>query len=320
MLTLAFETSCDETSAAVVDENLKILSNVVSSQIDIHKRFGGVVPEVASRNHLLAIESVTQEALLRAGVTLDAIGKIAATTHPGLAGAVMVGRVFAESIAAARNLPFIDVNHVVGHIASCMISQSPAGRHPSILEGKRLAPPFLALVVSGGHTALYKVHTFKKISLLASTTDDACGEAFDKVAKVLGLPYPGGPEISKQAAKFNRNTDLIFMPNANYKKTKDFSYSGLKTAVLNYVNRKKQKNEPLDIPAICYAFQREAIGQLVAKTPKSNLPLTICGGVAANAYLREQFPGAFFPEPGLCGDNAAMIGAAAILFKGAEIK
>ena len=212
MLTLAFETSCDETSVAVVDGDLKVLSNVVSSQIDIHKRFGGVVPEVASRNHLLAIESVTEEALRRAGVDISKIGQVAATTHPGLPGAVMVGRVFAESIATARNLPFIEVNHILGHIASCLLG-----------EGNKLKPPFMALVVSGGHTAVYKVESFESAKMIATTTDDACGEAFDKVAKVLGLPYPGGPQVSKQASQFTGDTDLVFMPNKNYKKTKDFS-------------------------------------------------------------------------------------------------
>jgi N6-L-threonylcarbamoyladenine synthase len=304
MLTLAFETSCDETSAAVVDGDLKVLSNIVASQIEIHRRFGGVVPEVASRNHLLSIESVTQEALQRAGVSVGRITQTAATTHPGLAGAVMVGRVFAESLAAARNLPFIGVNHAAGHIASCMLS------NPG------LRPPFRALVVSGGHTSIYKVQSSKSVKLVSSTTDDACGEAFDKVAKVLGLPYPGGPEISRLASQFNGETDLVFMPNANYKKSKDFSYSGLKTAVLNYVNRKRQAGEILNLPEICFAFQREAIGQLVTKCNLAgqDLPLAVCGGVAANAYLRTQFPDAYFPDAGLCGDNAAMIGAAAILF------
>jgi len=308
-LTLAFETSCDETSVAVVDSDLKVLSNVVASQIDIHKRFGGVVPEVASRNHLLAIESLTDEALRVAGVSLSQVTRIAATTHPGLVGAVMVGRVFAESIATARNLPFVEVNHIIGHIASCVLSN---------LE---LKPPFIALVVSGGHTSIYRVQDYKKIKLVASTMDDACGEAFDKVAKVLGLSYPGGPEVSKMASQFKGDTSLVFMPNVNYKKTSNFSYSGLKTAVLNCVNRKRQIGKELNIPEICFAFQREAIGQIIAKCEmvKEKLPIAISGGVAANRYLREQFPDAFFPEPELCGDNAAMIGAAAILFSDAKI-
>jgi N6-L-threonylcarbamoyladenine synthase len=172
----------------------------------------------------------------------------------------------------------------------------------------------MALVVSGGHTALYRVQSFKSIKLVATTTDDACGEAFDKVAKVLGLSYPGGPQVAKMAAQFEGETDLVFMQKKNYKKNSDFSYSGLKTAVLNYVNKKRQKGEELNIPEICFAFQREAIGQLVSKVPKSNLPLAISGGVAANEYLRKQFPNALFPSKELCGDNAAMIGAAAILF------
>lgn len=308
-LTLAFETSCDETSVAVVDSKLKILSNVVASQIDIHKRFGGVVPEVASRNHLLAIESLTEEALRLAGIALDQVTQIAATTHPGLVGAVMVGRIFAESIAVARNLPFTGINHILGHIASCVLSNPD------------LKPPFLALVVSGGHTSIYRVESYQKIKLVASTMDDACGEAFDKIAKVLGLPYPGGPEISKIASGFIGETDLVFMPNANYRKTANFSYSGLKTATLNYINRKRQMGEELNIAEICFAFQREAIGQIITKCSmiKNKFPIAVSGGVSANKYLREQFSGAFFPETELCGDNAAMIAAAAIIFPNAKI-
>ena len=300
--TLAIETSCDETCAAVVDGDLNVLANIVSSQIDIHKLYGGVVPEVASRNHLAAIQNVVEEALRVAGIDVGQVTQIAATTQPGLVGAVMVGRVFAESLALASGKPFIEVNHLVGHIASVFLS------NPT------LKPPFVCLVVSGGHTSLYKVNNFTSIELLGSTTDDACGEAFDKVAKVLGLGYPGGPIISRMA-KQSGGTDICFVQNANYKKDLNFSYSGLKSAVINYINRKKQKGEEINVADICHAFQKEAIQQLVTKCNmvRGKLPLAICGGVAANEYLRECLPDALFPEIKYCGDNAAMI-AAAILF------
>ena len=367
-LTLAFETSCDETACAVVSSTLgadghprpEVLSSIVSSQIDIHKLYGGVVPEIASRNHIMAITNVMHEALKTAGVTLKQITQIAATTHPGLAGAVMVGRVFAESLATALNLPFREVNHVAGHIASVTLA-------------KHNPPPFLSLVVSGGHTSLYKVTTWSDITLLAATTDDACGEAFDKVAKILGLPYPGGVEIEKQGGSFyarhceepslNCHCEepqgdavisplLRFVQKPNYHKD-GFSYSGLKTAVLNYVNRLKQKwgnssttfrccespphtppasktvdniTPALDIPHICASFQAEAVAQLVIKCEqhlKKTHIKTLCvsGGVSANRHLREQMTqmcarhgvSVHFPELCYCGDNAAMIAAAAIL-------
>jgi N6-L-threonylcarbamoyladenine synthase len=320
-LTLAFESSCDETAVAVVDEGLRVLSNVISSQIDIHRLYGGVVPEVASRNHLMRIEGVMQEALRVAGVTLEQIHQIAATTHPGLVGAVMVGAVFARSLATARNLPFVEVNHIAGHIASV------------VLTNPQIRPPFVSLVVSGGHTSLYCVESEErkaksekcalKIKLIEQTMDDAAGEAFDKVAKILGLPYPGGPEISRAAE--GCADDIRFVANPNYCKD-GFSYSGLKTAVLNYVNRKKQRGEAIDVGSVAASFQREAVEQLVAKCiavlKKTGIKtLSICGGVSANRLLRNEIERAaaeigavvLMPELSLCVDNAAMVAAAAIL-------
>lgn len=319
MLTLAFETSCDETAAAVVDSQFNVLSNVVSSQIDIHKLFGGVVPEIASRNHLLRIECVLEEALRLANVQIGDISQIAATVQPGLTGAVMVGRVFAESLSTAIGVPFIGVNHLNGHLASINLTH------------KNIQPPFLSLVVSGGHTSLYRV-TEKggwQTELLMSTTDDACGEAFDKVGKFLGLPYPGGPHIAKLAAscKVSPEGYFKFASKMDYSKPV-FSYSGLKTAVLNHVNRTKQKNETLDLSLIAASFQFEAVHQLVEKCTSAlkkykSDTLCVCGGVSANEHLRTTMQTAceksgarvFFPELQFCGDNAAMIAAAALLMK-----
>jgi len=377
-LILAFETSCDDTCAAVVDGNLNVLSNVVSSQIEIHKLYGGVVPEIASRNHAMAIQTVYEEALSRAGVTLDDITQIAATTHPGLRGAVMVGQVFAESLATAAGKPFVAVNHLAGHIASVILptqitnyklhSEATQGsREAGFLQitnvGKReskvggqshlspVKPPFLSLLVSGGHTCLYKVKTWQDIELLCETSDDAVGEAFDKVAKLLVLGYPGGPAISKNAELFTHpvtpaachpsnlegNTYVKFVHQPS--KKDGFSYSGLKTAVLNYVNRArviasapvaerpaKQSHGNIDIPHICASFQHEAVMQLVDKCIEylkrfKMKTLCVCGGVAANKYLRERMTEAcaaigakvYFPEMQYCTDNAAMIGAAVVL-------
>jgi len=312
-IVFAFETSCDETCAAAVEEcsdgHLEILSNIVSSQIDIHKLYGGVVPEIASRNHLMTIENVAKEALRAANISVADVTRVAATVQPGLVGAVMVGRVFAESFAAMRRIPFAEVNHLVGHIASVMLS------NPG------LQTPFVCLVVSGGHTSLYKVESSLKCKVLSETLDDACGEAFDKVAKVLGLGYPGGPAIASQAENYKQRkqnescnlADLkLFNYNPIYSKNANFSYSGLKSAVIDYV----KKNPDYDIAEVCAVFQHEAIEQLVVKSKAINgeLPLAVCGGVAANEYLRAALPDAYFPRKELCGDNAAMIAAAAIIF------
>jgi len=295
---------------------IKVLSNVISSQIEIHKLYGGVVPEIASRNHVLAIQTVYEEALRQAGVTLDDITQIAATTHPGLRGAVMVGQVFAESLAVASKKPFIEVNHLAGHIASvslrgdCHVASRSSQQAPQFHGNPE--PPFLTLLVSGGHTSLYKVTAWDNIELLCETADDAVGEAFDKVAKLLGLGYPGGPAIAKEAEKYQGKDFIQFVNKPN--KKDGFSYSGLKTAVLNYL----QKNKDFNVARLAASFQHEAIMQLVDKC-KSEMKrhnietLCVCGGVAANKYLREHLPFAYFPAMEYCTDNAAMIGAAAVL-------
>jgi len=297
-LYLAFETSCDETCASVVREDLTVLSNVISSQIDIHKLYGGVVPEIASRNHAMSLMGVCEEALARANVTLADITHVCATTHPGLRGAVMCGEVFGKSLAQGLKVPFIAVNHLAGHIASVALSE-------------RATPPFLCLLVSGGHTSLYKVNKWNDIKLLVQTADDAVGECFDKVAKMLGLEYPGGVQIARQALNANPDAPLIqFVKNPRHD---GFSYSGLKTAVLNHL----QKNST-EKALICASFQHEAIMQLVDRSnqalQKHNIKtLCVCGGVSANQYLRNKLPDAIFPKFEYCTDNAAMIAAAAIL-------
>lgn len=309
MLTLGIETSCDETSVAVIDDQFQILSNVIISQIEIHQAFGGVVPEIAARNHIENILPVLDEALRKANLTLDQIDQIAATTEPGLPGAVMVGRVFGKSLANALNIPFVSVNHLHGHMASLRLSHAD------------IKPPMLCLLVSGGHTILYQVNERWETKVLCTTADDAVGEAFDKVARVLGLTYPGGPKISQ-----NADMSLSFTPILNKFPKNTFSYSGLKTAVLNYINRAKQKGNTLDIAEICANFQFCAVSQLLIRTREylqttGIKTLGICGGVSANQYLREQFQvmcdelgvKLYLPKSELCGDNAAMIAAAAVL-------
>ena len=309
MLTLGIETSCDETSVAIIDDEFNILSNVIISQIDIHQAFGGVVPEIAARNHIENILPVLDQALKDANLSLAQIGQVAATTQPGLPGAVMVGRVFGQSLANALNVSFIPVNHLHGHMSSLRLS------NPEITT------PMLCLLISGGHTILYQVNENWETKVLCSTADDAVGEAFDKVARVLGLAYPGGPKVAQHA-----DMSLSFTPILNKFPKEVFSYSGLKTAVLNYINREKQKGNTLNLPEICANFQFCAVNQLLIKVREylqqtQCKTLGICGGVSANQYLREEFAKLceelgvklFLPKPSLCGDNAAMIAAAAIL-------
>lgn len=309
MLTLGIETSCDETSVAVVNEQFNVLSNVIISQIDIHKKFGGVVPEIAARNHIENILPVMDEALKKANISVEQIDQVAATVEPGLPGAVMVGRVFGKSLANALNVPFLSVNHLHGHMASLRLSNS------------KLKPPFLCLLVSGGHTILYQVNNNWETKILCTTADDAVGEAFDKVARVLGLQYPGGPKVAEAA-----DMSLSFTPILNKFPKECFSYSGLKTAVLNLINREKQKCNSINMSEICANFQYCAINQLLAKVRQflqetKIKALGICGGVSANQYLRQQFSALcselgvnlYLPNAALCGDNAAMIAAAALL-------
>lgn len=303
---LGIESSCDETSIAVVKNGREILSNVIASQIDIHSRFGGVVPEVASRNHLMCINNVLNESLVKAGVTLDKIDAIAVTYGAGLMGALMVGVNFAKSLAYALNLPLIKVNHIKGHISA------------NYLADPNLKPPFISLIVSGGHTAIVKVEDYVTNLLIGSTIDDAVGEAYDKVAKVLGLGYPGGPIVDKTAKTGNNN--LVFVKKDILKNSFNFSYSGLKTAVINYLHNLKQHGDQPNVADVCASFQAEAVKALVDKSiracKKFKLKtLAVAGGVAANSYLRSELTKAGndngidvkFPPLILCTDNAAMI-------------
>ncbi|MCL2350273.1 MAG: tRNA (adenosine(37)-N6)-threonylcarbamoyltransferase complex transferase subunit TsaD [Defluviitaleaceae bacterium] len=307
---LGIETSCDETSAAVVIGGGFIASNIIYSQIDIHRPHGGVVPEIASRDHVKKIDQVVQKALDEAGVKLGDITAVAATYGPGLVGALLVGLNFAKALAFAADKPFIGVNHIEGHIAS------------AYLENKGFAPPFVALVVSGGHSHLVHVKDYKDFEVLGGTHDDAPGEAFDKVARVLGLPYPGGVEIDRLAKQ--GNPAAIAFPRAWLGDTLDFSFSGVKSSVLNHLNAAKMKNEPINSADIAASFQ-EAVTEVLTKKAITACQTTGCkslavvGGVACNTRLRQLLTKActqegirlHIPPPSLCTDNAAMIAAAA---------
>ena len=310
VLILGIESSCDETSIAVVRNGREVLSNVISSQIDIHKLYGGVVPEIASRNHVMNIDGVLNESLKQANVSIEDIDAIAVTYGAGLLGALIVGVNFAKALSYKTGKPLIAVNHIEGHIAA------------NYIEHKDLKPPFACLIVSGGHTALCKMNTFTERSLIGTTLDDAIGEAFDKVARECGLEYPGGPNIQKQAEKGSKTINFIVKP---HEKLKDFnfSYSGLKTAVINYMHNKRQKNEEINIPDVCHSFQEEAVGQVVYKSieacKKFGLKtLVLAGGVSANARLRQLSKEegekngitVLYPPLRLCTDNAAMIASA----------
>jgi N6-L-threonylcarbamoyladenine synthase len=323
---LGIETSCDETAAAVVKDGKKVLSSVVSSQIAIHKEFFGVVPELASRAHVRAINTVIAAALKEAGIPLadvsSKIDAIAYTRGPGLAGALLVGQITAETISYQHHLSLVDVNHLEGHLYAAM------------LEYPRLKPPYLALVVSGGHTELIIVDDFGRYRVLGGTRDDAAGEAYDKVAKLLHLSYPGGPVIDKLSRQ--GNPSAIPFPRPYMRETWDFSFSGLKTAVANYVNRKTQRGNPLsrnDVRDICASFQQAVVDTLVEKTlaaaKKYNLKkIVIGGGVAANESLREQLTArakknktrVFLPSLSLCTDNAAMIACAGYYKRSFQVK
>ena len=307
---LAIESSCDDTSVAIVENGRIVRSNVISSQIDIHTRFGGVVPEIASRNHILAITPLIDEALKQANMTMDDIDAIGVTQGAGLVGALLVGLTSAKALAYSLDKPLIACNHIKGHIAG------------NYLTNKDLEPPFLCLIVSGGHTAIVKVEDYTKLTKIGGTIDDAIGEAFDKVARILGLGYPGGPKIDKMAREVEKPT-IEFVKHNSLNNEYDVSYSGLKTAVINYVHNRKDKGEELNIPEICHSFQHEAVMMVVTKTVKACVELglstiAIAGGVSANSYLRNKFEklGAengfkvYYPELVLCTDNAAMIAAA----------
>lgn len=306
---LAFESSCDETSVAVVENGRKILSNVVSTQIPIHVRFGGVVPEVASRNHILAISNVTRQALIEAGLTMDDIDLVAVTFGAGLVGALLVGVNFAKALAFVNNIPLVAVSHIEGHIAA------------NYLTYPALVPPYMCLLTSGGHTAILKVEDFNKRTLIGSTIDDAVGECFDKVARVLGLGYPGGPKIDKLAREGKANITFCRTP---LEGTFNFSFSGVKTAVINYVHNLEQKGEEINKANVAASFQEEVCSELVKKAIRATKEydlnnLVVAGGVSANSRLKEllttncekQNINLFMPSLSLCTDNAAMIGSAA---------
>ena len=307
---LAIESSCDDTSVAVVRNGRELLSNVISSQIDIHTKFGGVVPEVASRNHLLAISNIVSEALKESKLTFSDIDAIAVTYGAGLIGSLMVGVNYAKSLAFALNIPLIKVNHIKAHISA------------NYLAHNDLIPPFLALVVSGGHTALINVKSYTDYDVVGTTHDDAIGEAYDKVAKVLGLGYPGGPIVDR-LAKNGSNVIQFVKPNYN-KKEANFSYSGLKTAVINYIHKLEQKGEAPVIEDVCASFQTQAVDEVVTKTINTAKRLkakkiVVAGGVACNSRLRERLLeecstnkiNLYYPNPILCTDNAGMVGAEA---------
>lgn len=307
---LAIESSCDETAAAVVVNGREVLSNVISSQIDLHKLYGGVVPEIASRKHIEKINQVIEEALAEAKVTLDDIDAIGVTYGPGLVGALLVGVAEAKAIAFAKKIPLVGVHHIEGHVSANYIA------HPE------LEPPFICLIVSGGHTHLVKVSAYGKYEIIGRTRDDAAGEAFDKVARAIGLGYPGGPKIDKLSKE--GNADAIPFPKAKMDSKYDFSFSGVKSAVLNYINSCAMKNEDYNQADIAASFQKAVVDVLVEKSVMAVKDydmdkLVIAGGVASNSTLRNCMKEAcekagiefYFPTPILCTDNAAMIGAAA---------
>lgn len=307
MYLLAIETSCDETAAAVLENGEIPRSNVVATQYEIHGRYGGVVPELASRRHLEMIIPIINGALKEAGITLDEVNAIAVTRGPGLVGSLLVGISAAKALAYVKQLPLVAVNHLEGHI------------HAIFLERKDIKFPFITLVASGGHTHLYKVLDFHRYQALGRTRDDAAGEAFDKVAKILNLGYPGGPVIDKLSQEGNEAA-ITFPKSIFSDGSLDFSFSGLKTAVLNYVLAHKNGYKVADIAA---GFQRAAVGMLVDTTLKSAakencLQIVLAGGVACNSALRKTMKQAaqekgmevFYPSPALCTDNALMIAKA----------
>lgn len=303
---LGIESSCDETAASVVKNGTEVLSNIISSQVPTHRKYGGVVPEIASRKHIINVMPVIDEALKDANVTIDDITAIGVTYGPGLVGALLVGLSAAKALAFANDKPLIGVNHLQGHVFA------------NFLNDETLKPPFLALVVSGGHTALLVVKNYNEFELLGQTRDDAAGEAFDKVARVMGLQYPGGPEVEKLAATGNKHA--IEFPRALLGKSYDFSFSGLKSAVINYLHKEKQGNREVDYADVAASFQEAIIDVLVKKSihalKETGLKeIVLAGGVSANKVLQERLAkdvkkvGArlIHPTPVLCTDNAVMI-------------
>ena len=311
VLILAIESSCDETAAAVVKNGREVLSNVINTQIAIHTEYGGVVPEIASRKHIENINPVIRKALEDAGVTLDDIDAIGVTYGPGLVGALLVGVAEAKAIAFAKNKPLVGVHHIEGHISA------------NYVENKELEPPFVALVVSGGHTHLVKVNDYGEYEIVGRTRDDAAGEAFDKVARAIGLGYPGGPKIDKLAKE--GNPDAIEFPRAHVDDAPyDFSFSGIKSAVLNYINSANMQGKEINRADVGASFEKAVVDALVSRAVRLAKEcgmdkLAIAGGVASNSALRAAIQEEctknnirfYSPSPILCTDNAAMIGAAA---------
>lgn len=308
---LGIESSCDETSAAVVVNGREILSNVISSQIDLHKKYGGVVPEIASRKHVELIMPVINQALEEASLEPEQLDAIGVTYGPGLVGALLVGLSAAKAMAYSLDKPLIGVHHIEGHIAA------------NYLENSQLQPPFICLVASGGHSHIVHVRSYNSFEILGQTRDDAAGEAFDKIARAIGLGYPGGPQIDKAAVI--GNSSAISFPRVYFPgDSLDFSFSGLKTAVLNYLNGMEQKGESIVIEDVCASFQQAVVDVLVKNTmraaKKYNAPIVaLAGGVASNSGLRSGMKAAaekqgisvYYPKPVLCTDNAAMIASAA---------
>lgn len=310
-LTMAIESSCDETSVAFLLDGREVLSNVISSQIPIHTKFGGVVPELASRHHLENISPVIDQAMEEAKVSWDEIDLIGVTQGPGLIGALLVGVATAKAISWAREIPLVGVHHTQGHISA------------NYIQYPELEPPFMALIVSGGHTNIVEVTDYNQCRILGGTRDDAIGEAYDKIARVIGLGYPGGPKVDVAAQKGNPNAvefKRVYLEKDSY----DFSFSGLKTAVLNYINSEKQTGRKVITEDVAASFQASALDVIVDKTmwAVKNLgkdKLVLAGGVAANSELRRRLKEEtdkagvklYVPDPILCTDNAAMIGCAA---------
>ena len=311
MRILAIESSCDETAAAVVEDGRKVLSNVISSQIDIHTLYGGVVPEIASRKHTERINNVVEQALAEAGMTLSEADAVAVTYGPGLVGALLVGVAHAKALAYGAGKPLIGVHHIEGHISA------------NYIENLDLEPPFLCLVVSGGHTHLVRVADYGEYEILGRTHDDAAGEAFDKVARAIGLGYPGGPKIDKLSKEGNPKA-IAFPKGQIADSPYDFSFSGVKSAVLNYLNQSAMQGIEINPADVAASFQQSVVEVLVEKTMAAvkntgMKKLALAGGVASNSAIRAGMDAAcekagiklYRPSPILCTDNAAMIGAAA---------
>ena len=312
MYILGMESSCDETSVAVLkveDGKFTVLSDIIASQIETHRLYGGVVPEIASRAHIEAISRITYEALDEAKVKLSDVDCIAVTSHPGLIGALLVGVNFGKSLAFANKIPLVSVNHINGHIAAAYLTDDT------------LKPPYLALVVSGGHTNIFSVEDYRDFKIVGTTRDDAIGEAFDKIGRVIGMPYPGGAAMDKLAYEGDKNA--IKFPSPALKDSLDFSFSGIKTAALNYINGANQRGEEINranlaasyTAAICEAIEKQIDGALQKTGHKT---LVMAGGVAANSHIRRTLQSLcdkrgvklIYPPISLCGDNAAMIAAA----------